>query len=236
MVSQQPLTAIIVGAGIAGLAAAIALRKAGLRVKVLERSTLSREVGAAITIPPNASRILRAWGFDFTKARAVPYTAMHVLRAELDALEEIMTYDHSAIEGAYGAPYYTAHRVDLHSELLAMATQEEGDGEPAELVTNAAVTSFEPDIGSVGLADGSSLAADMIVAADGIHSKASEYVLGYKNPAVPSNTTVIRFIIPSETILSDEKTAPLLSKGDGQCSIYTISDAQTWLVRYPCRE
>ena len=229
------LNVIIVGAGIGGLATAIALRKAGHGVKILERSALSHEVGAAITVPPNATRILQYWGFDSSKARVVPYRAMQVVRADVDPMEEVKLYDHSAIEDTWGAPYFTAHRVDMHDALRSMATCE-GPGIPAELITNAAVESYDAHAGSVTLADGSILRADLVVAADGVHSHANKYVLGHDSPAIPSETTVIRFMIPSETIRQDPKTAPLLARGDSQCSIYTAAIGLRWLVRYPCRK
>ncbi len=142
MSSTTALSVIIVGAGIGGLGAAIALRKAGLKVKILERSALSREVGAAITVPPNATRILRSWGFDPAQARVVPYMAMQVVRADVDPMEEVRVYDHSAIEDTWGAPYFTAHRVDMHETLRSMAT-DKGPGNPAELTTNATVESYD---------------------------------------------------------------------------------------------
>lgn len=236
MSNKASLDVIVVGAGIGGLATAIALRKAGHNVKILERSALSREVGAAITVPPNASRILRAWGLDMVKARFVPYLAMQVVRADLTPVEEVIVYDHSAIEATWGAPYCTAHRVDLHEALRAMATGDDGPGKPAELVTSVAVESYDVHAGSVTLADGCMLMADLLVAADGVHSRAHKNVLGHERPAVPSGTTVIRFMIPTQTILQDPKTAPLLAGGNGQCSIYTAADELRWLVRYYCRE
>jgi salicylate hydroxylase len=62
---------LIVGAGIAGFSAAIACRRAGHEVHIYEKSSMNQELGAAIHLPPNASRGLLAWGFDTVKARAV---------------------------------------------------------------------------------------------------------------------------------------------------------------------
>jgi salicylate hydroxylase len=69
MSETKTLRCGIVGAGIAGLAAAIALRRAGHNVEVFERSTFKNEIGAAITLTPNANLILDHWGFDAVKAR-----------------------------------------------------------------------------------------------------------------------------------------------------------------------
>jgi salicylate hydroxylase len=64
----------IVGAGIAGLSAAIALTRSGHEVEVFERSRFKNEIGAAISSCPNMTRILRHWEFDFEKTRAVQLT------------------------------------------------------------------------------------------------------------------------------------------------------------------
>lgn len=57
-------TAGVIGAGIAGLSAAIALRRAGWEVEVYERSQMKHEVGAAIVVMPMAISILESWGFE----------------------------------------------------------------------------------------------------------------------------------------------------------------------------
>jgi 2-polyprenyl-6-methoxyphenol hydroxylase-like FAD-dependent oxidoreductase len=62
------LSVVIVGAGIAGLSAAISLRRAGHRVTIFEQSGFAVELGAAIHLPPNASRVLQNWGFNRTNA------------------------------------------------------------------------------------------------------------------------------------------------------------------------
>jgi salicylate hydroxylase len=70
MSSKPRLQVGVVGAGIAGLAAAIALRRANCDVEVFERSSFRNEIGAAVTISPNSARVLDYWGFDSAKARA----------------------------------------------------------------------------------------------------------------------------------------------------------------------
>ncbi|MEY4256009.1 MAG: hypothetical protein RLZZ141_1236, partial [Pseudomonadota bacterium] len=59
---SEALTAVIVGAGIGGLAAALALAKKGIASIVCERASELGEVGAGLQLSPNATRILRAWG------------------------------------------------------------------------------------------------------------------------------------------------------------------------------
>ena len=58
----------VVGAGIGGLAAAIALSRVGHHVTIYERSQFRHEIGAAITMTPNANLILDHWGLDAAKA------------------------------------------------------------------------------------------------------------------------------------------------------------------------
>ncbi|KAI0973196.1 monooxygenase [Xylaria arbuscula] len=58
----MPLKVFVVGAGLGGLGAAIALNRAGHDVEVFEQSSFLNEVGAAIHVPPNASRVLKSWG------------------------------------------------------------------------------------------------------------------------------------------------------------------------------
>ena len=166
----------------------------------------------------------------------VPLLDSEVVRTDVHSMERIFEYSWEADEKTFGAPLGSLHRVDLHEALKAIANDRAGSGTPVEVITDAEVVSFDAHAGSVTLKNASTLTADLIVAADGIHSQAHEHVLGFKEPALHSDTTVIRFLIPSDIVRGDPTTAPVLPSRDGQSSIYTISDPSRWLLRYPCRK
>lgn len=74
----------------------------------------------------------------------------------------------------------------------------------------------------------------MIVAADGIHSKAVKYVVGYDNPARKTGTACFRFLILSEEILNDVETKDLMNEHEGLFRFLPDSEGRV-LVWYPCR-
>ena len=111
-------TVIIIGAGIGGLTAALALARRGFEVAVFDQAQRLEEVGAGIQLSPNASRILLALGLAEQLQRHVVApeelrvidagTARVLARAPLGA----------AAERRYGAPYWVIHRGDLQTVLV----------------------------------------------------------------------------------------------------------------------
>ena len=130
---------LVVGGGIGGLAAALALTRAGQRVRVLEQAAAFGEVGAGLQLAPNATRILREWGvLDEVRELGVAPRRM-VMRDAVDG-SELTSLDLTDVQRRYGAPYLVIHRTDLHSTLLE-ACRRAG----VDLVTNAKVTDVEVD-------------------------------------------------------------------------------------------
>jgi salicylate hydroxylase len=138
-VEAKPLDIVIVGGGIGGFAAAISCRRAGHNVQVYERSSMNNELGAAIHVCPNASRGLLAWGLDPVQARFV--NAKRSYRKHGSTLETFHETVEDYITAKFGAPWYFAHRVDLHEALKGLATGE-GEGKPAEVHLKSEVVKY----------------------------------------------------------------------------------------------
>ncbi|PQE23279.1 salicylate hydroxylase protein [Rutstroemia sp. NJR-2017a BVV2] len=222
---------LIVGAGISGLSAAIGLRKAGHETILLDKSSLSQEVGAAIHVQPNASRVLLSWGFNTERARFVTAkSGIFASAHDLKTFDE-QFFDH--IEYEYGAKFYYSHRVDLHEELMKLATEEEGEGIPARVRNRAEVVKYNTEAGTVTLKDGSTLFADLIIGADGVHSAAVKEVVGFDNPAISTGVTVLRTLIPVKDIIADEECASLMDNLDGRFGNFIIGKSR--VIWYPCR-
>lgn len=99
----------------------------------------------------------------------------------------------------FGAPWLLNHRVDLHNELKRLATTEDGPGQPAIIRTKARVQSVDCEQGIVTLESGETVQGDLIVGADGIHSKVRTAVLGHHLIAQPSGHSAYRCLVSSRS-------------------------------------
>ena len=117
---------IVAGAGIAGLTAALALARAGLRVTVLEQAAKLEETGAGIQLGPNATRVLIALGLRERLAPSVMTPQAIRVMAGGSGREIVRIPLGTDAERRYGAPYWTIHRGDLQAALAdaAQSTQD----------------------------------------------------------------------------------------------------------------
>jgi salicylate hydroxylase len=112
-------TVIVVGAGIGGLTASLALAGQGFRVVILEKTERLEEIGAGLQLSPNASRVLVELGLQpRLAARAVTPDAISLMSARSGGEVARLPLGEAAAFRA-GAPYWVVHRADLQAALQA---------------------------------------------------------------------------------------------------------------------
>lgn len=159
---------IILGGGIAGLASALALARRGISSRILEKREAFSEEGAGIQIGPNGTRILQQLGIgDRLRPLAGTPEALSVRDGRTGAQIALLPLG-QWIAQRHGAPYWTAHRRDLHGALLA-AAQEDARIHIELGATAAEIIPVDSGV-RVTTSAGTALDGAALVAADGIGS------------------------------------------------------------------
>ncbi|KAJ5402817.1 uncharacterized protein N7487_008713 [Penicillium crustosum] len=161
------LNIIVVGAGLGGLATAIALASSGHTVTVYEQAQKLGEVGADIQIPSNSTRLLSRLGLD-------PYLKEYVTEPESISFRRWQSGDVIGLtrlipnfREQFGAPYYVIHRANFHSALHKRALDL---GVTVKVASR--VVGYNIEGPSIVLGNGETVSADLVVAADGVKSVA----------------------------------------------------------------
>jgi salicylate hydroxylase len=198
------LNIIIVGAGIAGLAATHTLAHAGHRITLLESASVLGDVGAGLQVSPNATRLLHQWGLRQALAEvAVEPTALVFRRYDTGTRVGYTRWGARMVED-HGSPYYHIHRGDYHAMLLHLARAAPG----VRIRLNAAVRDVQPDPTvqdgpSVTLASGEVLHADVVIGADGVKSTVQKAVTGHDDAPMPTGDAAYRAIVSTDLMLQD---------------------------------
>lgn len=183
----RPDAALVVGGGIGGLAAAIALRQAGIEAVVCERAPAPAEVGAGIALWPNATAALARLGvLEAVREAAGPVSSVAIRSEDGRVLGRFGA-------SGYPTPALCVHRADLVGILrgaLPDAAVAFGLGYASHVDEGTHV--------SVRFADGSTRTADLLVGADGLRSRVRATRLGAEAPAFRGQT-VVRGIAPRIT-------------------------------------
>jgi salicylate hydroxylase len=157
----------VIGAGIGGLAAALALARRGARVRVIEQAPALGEVGAGIQVGPNGVAVLQALGLRDPAGAVARLPPAIELREHVRGRTVARLPLGQACVARYGRPYWHLHRADLLAVLAAAA-----EAEGVELALGTEVAAVEPAAKAARLrtAAGAEFRAELVVAADGVRS------------------------------------------------------------------
>ncbi len=212
-------TALIVGAGIGGLAAGLALRRAGWHVRIYERSPNPRELGFALALAPNAMAALDELGLARTMlAGGVPTTSAEIRRIDGSLIRRF--------SAPPGTPMVIALRQALHGALLNAVGAD-------ALVLDAEIVDLSATAGSVSLTckDGRTFAGDALIGADGVGSVVRARLHPHEPAPRPSGFCAVRGVAyGAGHFLGDLAAAGYLGDGVEAATARASEDAVYWYL------
>ena len=217
---------IVVGGGIGGLAAAVALSQQGVHVTVLEQATELGEIGAGVQLGPNAFAALDALGVGENARKRAVFTERLIMMDAVDGSEVGSFPVGQAFRDRFQNPYAVIHRADIHTSILE-GTQ---GSDLIHVETSTKVVSVTQDNEGVTAVDqnGRVFKADALVAADGVRSVIREKM--FKDPPRISGHVVYRAVVPvAEMPLDLQINAPVVWAGpDCHLVHYPLRDGQQY--------
>jgi salicylate hydroxylase len=209
----------VIGGGIGGLSAALALLQAGCNVHVYEQAQKFGEIGAGIQISPNATRLLYRLGVrEAMQAVGVQPIGVHQRRWD-DGRTLQRAPLGAEVEIEFGAPYYHFHRGDL-AALLAAALP------AARAHAGHRLVGIEDrrDRVVARFANGTAADADVLIGADGIHSRVREITFGPERPRF-TGCVAWRGLVPAQRIahLGIDVVSHCWMGPGGHCVHYWVS-------------
>jgi 2-polyprenyl-6-methoxyphenol hydroxylase-like FAD-dependent oxidoreductase len=170
------LPILIIGAGIGGLSTALALQQAGFTVRVFERTKQVREVGAGLTLWPNAVRVLLDLGqTDLVQRLALPETTRSGFYTAHG--KPLALFPPQATEKHLGGATVVTHRAEFQAALRDQV-------QPGTICLDKQFVSFEQDETGVTacFADGERVHGSLLIGADGIHSRVRQQLFPQSQP------------------------------------------------------
>ncbi|OCH90236.1 FAD/NAD-P-binding domain-containing protein, partial [Obba rivulosa] len=208
-----PIHFVILGGGIAGLSGAIALRRAGHAVTLLDEGETFDEtpLGAGCRIPPSITKVLYRWGMETQMTEfAIQSRSIVYSRCEYDSGSVVSGHEwEEEVMNQTGGGHLLAHYADVR-KMLYDAAVELG----TKIRTSAKISSVSLDISkpSVTLESGDVIEADIIVGADGHSGPTRAAVLADKDSAQYMNSIMYNSVIPAEDILADPELAEFVQQ------------------------
>ena len=183
----------IIGGGIGGLTAALSLQHFGVPVRVFEQARALREIGAGVTVTPNAMSVLDFLGIGPALAEQAGETLRYSVRSAADGRELERGPDPGSFATEFGAAYCNLHRGDLHRALTEAVTK----SDPDAIVLDRRFDHLEQGGDGViaHFSNRTSFEAPALIGADGGASAVRDDVFGGQNASYTGHVA-LRALVP----------------------------------------
>lgn len=190
---------LVVGGGIGGLSTALAIARTGREVQLVEQTPEFGEIGAGLQVGPNATRVLDRLGL-LHAVLAASVLPRHGVMLDAVTADPLTVLDLGpAFQARFGYPYVVVHRHDLLSLLVDACRAEplitlENDRTVVDVWSG-------PEAAGVRCADGSVHTTDLLVGADGLHSRVRTLIS--TDEPVSSGFVAYRGTLPMDEVRAD---------------------------------
>ena len=201
---------IVVGGGIGGLAAALALTRQGVEVQLLEQASRIGEIGAGIKLGPNAFAALDALGVGRAARERAVFTDHIIMMDAVDAREVVRIDTGEDFRARFGGPYAVIHRADIHLSILEAVRQEP----LIRFHTSTQIADVSQQGGRAEVVDtqGRRYQADAVIGADGVKSVIRQRMVG--DPVRVTGHVVYRAVVERDNMPEELRiNAPVLWAG-----------------------
>lgn len=221
---MPPLNIAVVGGGVGGPCAAIGLAQNGHNVTVYERLTPEDSVGFAFRITPNSNRCLKFLGIDSMEGGAVSANSGRMMTSGGKLIAEFK--ENVDLEKANKGASVFAFRSSLQRQLVDRMAEA-----GVTLKTSRKVTSVDVDKITLTFDDGSIVSADLIIAADGVHSTIRPSIVDTSiyYPKCSTSHNCLRFMISKDAMFAD----PVASKSvDDDYKMFQYKGGEKRIIGY----
>ncbi|KAF4547592.1 FAD-binding domain-containing protein 22 [Elsinoe fawcettii] len=210
---------VIVGAGLGGLACAIACRRRGMDVAVYDSVSAFTRIGDSIGFGSNSARLLYRWGVGPALAE-ISCKAQQVGMYNFESSDKMIAVDDeiAQAETRYGCRSLIGHRGDYH---LIMADFARSLG--VEIILGTRIVAYDAVKPSVRLHTGAEIVGDAIICAEGFKSLGRKTVLGYEDGPIHSGYAIYRGYMDGNLLKDDPIAGKFVASGD-QMSLFLGPD------------